>query len=58
MRLTTAVEGHATGASQVMLLQTTLLDELLSRDVARCKEDGGGDGLCKQRPGGQPAVVP
>lgn len=58
VRRTAAVEGHAAGTGEVMLLQTTLLNELLGGDIASSKKNGSGDGLGEQRPSGQPAVVP
>lgn len=41
-----------------MLLETTLLDELLGGDVSRGEQDGGGHSLSEQRPSGQSAIVP
>ena len=57
-RLTAAVEGHAAGAGQVMLLQALLLNELLRRDVARGEEHRRGDALGEQRARRQLGVVP
>lgn len=57
-RLTSAVEGHARGAGELVLLDALLLDGLLGDDVARGEEDGGGDALGEQGPGGQAGLVP
>lgn len=56
--LTATVQGHATCSNQVMLLDTLLLDELLSRDIASSKEHRRGDTLGEQRASSQPGVVP
>ena len=55
---TSAVEDHAAGAGQVMLLQALLVDGLLGDDVAGAEEDGRGDDLCQQGPLGQLGLVP
>lgn len=57
-KLTSAIEDHATGAGQVMLLQALLIDGLLGDDVAGSEEDGRGDDLCQQGPTGQLGLVP
>lgn len=54
----TAVEDHATGAAQVMVLEALLVDELLSHGVAGREEDACGDGLGKDRARGQLGLVP
>lgn len=56
--LTTTVEGHAAGAGKVMLLKTTLVDKLLSSNVASGKENSCGDALGEQRARGEAGVVP
>lgn len=56
--LTSAVEDHAAGAGQVMLLQALLVDGLLGDDVAGAEEDGRGDDLGQQGPLDQLGLVP
>lgn len=56
--LTSAVEDHAAGAGQVMLLQALLVDGLLGDDVAGAEEDGRGDDLGQQGPLEQLGLVP
>lgn len=56
--LTASVEGHAAGTGKVMLLKTTLVDELLSSNVASGKENSCGDALGEQRARGEAGVVP
>lgn len=53
-----SVEGHATRAREVLVLQSLLLDQLLSHCVASCEEHRGGDGLGEERTGGQLSLVP
>lgn len=56
--LTAAVEGHAAGTGQVMLLDASLLNELLGSDVAGREEHGRRHALSEQRTGGKSAIVP
>lgn len=56
--LTSAVENHAAGAGEVMLLQALLVDGLLGDDVAGAEEDSRGDDLGQQGPLDQLSLVP
>ena len=53
-----AVEDHAAGAGEVMVLEALLLDQLLGHGVASREEDAGGDRLGKDRARGQLGLVP
>lgn len=54
----TAVEDHAAGTGEVVILEALLFDELLGHGVAGREEDAGGDGLGKNRARGQLGLVP
>jgi hypothetical protein len=54
----TAVEDHAAGAAEVVVLEALLVDELLSHGVAGREEDAGGDGLGEDWARGQLGLVP
>lgn len=53
-----AVEDHATGTGEVVVLDALLLDQLLGHAVAGREEDACGDGLGKDRARGQLGLVP
>ena len=53
-----AVEDHAAGAGEVMVLEALLLDELLGHGVAGREEDARGDGLGEDWARGQLGLVP
>ena len=53
-----AVEDHAASASEVVVLDALLLDQLLGHGVASREEDAGGDGLGEDRARGQLGLVP
>lgn len=55
---TSAVEGHAAGSSEFVVLEAFLLDELLGHGITGCEEDGGGDALGEQWARGQLSLVP
>lgn len=57
-KLTSAVEGHAASSDHVMLLKTSLLNELLGCDVAGGEENSSGDALGQQRASGKFGAVP
>lgn len=57
-KLASAIEDHAAGAGQVMLVQALLVDGLLGDDVAGAEEDGRGDDLGQQGPLDQLGLVP
>lgn len=44
-KLTATVESHTACPSEIMPLETPLLDELLSGDITGSKEDGSSDAL-------------
>jgi len=52
------VEGHAAGATELVVGEAFALDELLGHGVAGREEDGGGDGLGEERARGQLGLVP
>jgi hypothetical protein len=54
----TAVEDHAAGAGQVMVLEALLFDELLGHGVTGREEDACGDGLGEDWARGQLGLVP
>ena len=54
----TAVEDHAAGAGEVMVLEALLLDQLLGHGVAGREEDASGDGLGEDWARGQLGLVP
>jgi hypothetical protein len=53
-----AVEDHAAGTGEVVVLEALLLDELLGHGVAGREEDACGDGLGKDWARGQLGLVP
>lgn len=55
---TTAIKGHAPGSSNIVLLNTLLVDQLLCGDIADRKQDRSGDGLSKERARRKAGLVP
>lgn len=55
---TSAVEDHTASPWKVMLLNSLLIDDLLSNDIAGAKEDGSGDSLGEKGPLDQLGLVP
>lgn len=53
-----AVEDHAASASEVVVLDTLLFDQLLGHGVASCEEDAGSDRLGEDGARGQLGLVP
>lgn len=57
-RRTSAIEGHASRANKVMLLDAPLLDQLLGGEVAYCKQDRGCHRLCEEWPRREAGLIP
>lgn len=55
---TAAVEGHASRAGEIVLLNALLVDQLLGCDVADRKQERRGHGLREERPRREPGLVP
>lgn len=55
---TASVQSHSASTGKVMVLQSTLLNKLLSSNVSCGEENSSCDALSEQRAGSQAAVVP
>jgi sirohydrochlorin ferrochelatase len=53
-----AVEDHAAGTAEVVVLQSLLFDEMLSHAIASREEDAGGDRLGEDWARGQLGLIP
>ena len=55
---TSSVESHSACTCELVVLETLLLDQLLSHGITSREEDGRGDGLGEERARGQLHLVP
>ena len=58
MLCTSAVEGHAPCACQVVFLQALLVNQLLRRDVADGEQERGCHSLCEEWPRREAGLIP
>lgn len=56
--LTSTIERHAASASKIMGLPSSLLNGLLSGDIASCEKNRSRHARHKERARGKPGIVP